>query len=171
MFSSLVEDLIVTDAAGTAKSMTFRIKSSKTDCFRREHTITLHATGSEDCPVAAVSEWLEVDAGSETSALFRTSKGNITRTDVAKVMKETLTSCGLRGERFNTHSFRIGGCVTLAAAGYTEAVISCFGRWASSCWKEYLVLDQSTLRDVCVRMSRVTTQDVQARGHGGLRSD
>jgi hypothetical protein len=86
-------------------------------------------------------------------------------------MRDTLHDCGFKGELFNTHSFRIGGCVTLAAAGYTEAVISCFGRWASSCWKEYPVLDQATLEEVCVRMSRVTTKDVEARGHLGLRSD
>ena len=172
MRDACVSDVVVTNGGdGEPSSMTFKIKVSKVDCFRRGSVITLHATGTTDCPVAAMVDYLRHDDSGSDDALFRTRKGNATRNDVAKELKTALSGIGIDESNFNTHSFRSGGCCTLAAAGYGESVISIFGRWASSCWKQYLTLDQKIIREVCVAMSRVTTEDIKARGHAGIRGD
>ena len=42
--------------------------------------------------------------------------------------------------QFSTHSMRIGGASTLAAAGYTDSIIQKMGGWKSTCFLRYIRL-------------------------------
>ena len=58
-------------------SLTFQVRNGKADYFRRGSTITLYATGSNDCPLAGVDDWLRHDGGGPSDALFRTVLGTL----------------------------------------------------------------------------------------------
>lgn len=155
---------------GSVDTMTITIKSSKVDVFRRTHVMTIHGTGDEICPVAALERYITHNPAPPDSPMFQFKDGTfLTRQRLATALRSALGMCGYRQDKYSTHSLRIGGCCSLAAAGYGREVIAVYGRWASNSLELYLQLDRSMLREASLGMARITQSDYDRRGTEGLR--
>jgi hypothetical protein len=150
---------------------TLLIRTSKTDPFRNSHEVTIHATGQPDCPVGIVSHYLKANSHrAGTTPLFVLANGAfLTRGAVCKTLRESLRGLGLNDRAYAPHSFRIGGTVSLAAAGIPTYVLAILGRWASDSYLLYLKLTPAVLADVYRRLGKVTAANVISRGSAGLR--
>lgn len=114
------------------------IRAAKTDVFRRTSTHRINATGTSDCPVRRMADWLDVRRAGPDEPLFRLNSGrNMTRADLSRVMRLTLDYIGLNPAEFAPHSLRKGGAISLSAAGYGPETICLLGRWRSESWLDY----------------------------------
>ena len=152
-------------------SMVFTCIASKCDPFRSTVELVVHATGTSDCPVQAMRLWLASRPRSKApEPLFVHADGSyVTRGRLASVLSELLRECGHAQTKFSTHSMRIGGCVSLAAAGFGREVIAIYGRWASDSLLRYLKLGRGTLCEATLGMAAITQEQVEGRGKVGLR--
>ena len=62
-----------------------------------------------------------------------------------EVTRKLLKLLGYDDTQFHGHSFRKGGATSLAKAGVSDSVIQLVGRWASECYKLYIVTPMETL--------------------------
>ena len=115
-----------------------RIKSSKTDPFRKGCTITLGAISDPKlCPVAAMIAYLR-RRGLASGPLFRSSNGRpASRSWFCRRLKESIAIIGVTGD-FTSHSLRIGAATAAAAAGLSAETIQAMGRWSSDAFKIYI---------------------------------
>lgn len=164
-------DMQVVDGAGGSQRVELTIRASKTDVFRRQHLVAIHPTGKDDCPVRLLAQHLEQNrTRAADSPLFVMEDGTyLTRTKVTAKLRECLERLGLRGNAYASHSFRIGGCVSLAAAGAPTHIISTLGRWKSTCYLDYLQLTHGVLAATYRQLGDVTPRTVATRGHLGRR--
>ena len=78
-----------------------------------------------------------------TTPLFVDDKGSkMTQTAVIARVRELLDKAGLEGKEFSGISLRRGGAQTLLRLGATDKIIMGMGRWASSCFKRYLSVEE-----------------------------
>jgi len=166
-----LQDLRVHPSLAYPATATMSIRCSKTDPFRNSHSVTIHATGTRDCPVAAIAKFLRARAGGRPNGpLFVLANGHfLTRAAVSTRLRRGLTNLGLKASAFAPHSFRIGGTVSLAAAGVQPYLLAILGRWKSDCFLLYLKVTPTILADVYRRLGRVTPQEVAREGHHGHR--
>lgn len=159
------------DDDGILASMVFHCVSSKCDPFRETVDIVVHATGTEDCPVQANFEYAASRPRPKgPTPLFQHTDGTyVTRSRLSACLRQILSECGYKQNQFSTHSLRIGGCCSLAAAGYGREVIAIYGRWKSNALLLYLKLGRATLRDASVGMASINEGDIETRGKRGLR--
>ena len=121
------------------KSMTIRIKSSKTDQFRRSAVLLISKTSTSTCPVKAMDKFLTQSNTRKSSPLFTFRNGKfLTRQDVSSMTKSLLCLAGTDPTLFSSHSYRIGAATTAAAAGISESLIQVLGRWRSTAYKTYI---------------------------------
>jgi len=161
------------DDDGNISSMVFTCVASKCDPFRLTVDIVIHATGTKDCPVKAMRKYLASRKRStKPEPLFAHTDGTfVTRGRLVSCMMALLQECGFPQTKYSTHSLRIGGCVSLAAAGFGREVIAIYGRWKSDSLLLYLQLGRATLCEATVGMAQVTMEMVEGRGKDGLRRD
>lgn len=116
------------------------LRASKTDPFRRGHSITLTPTATSTCPVAALGKYLALSANIPPDApLFQFSDGRLlTRQEVTASIRTLLASSDIQPHLFSSHSFRIGAATTAAAAGIPDWLIQTLGRWSSQCYQTYI---------------------------------
>lgn len=89
------------------------------------------------CPVRTISRYISW-RGSMQGPLFRHKDGtSVTRKQFSDLLKSALTFSGQQAERFNTHSFRIGGTTHMAQEGSSDSQIRLAGRWASNAFQAY----------------------------------
>lgn len=139
------------------------IRKSKTDVFRKSAEVRIFETGSIDCPVRAMKEWLRVRQAGPDAPLFQLNDGtNITRDRLSGVMRACLAFLGLDPKKYAPHSLRKGGAVTLSAAGYGKEAICRFGRWSSDAYLEYLGLSDAMKAAAFVGMASVKDGAVSA---------
>lgn len=164
-------DLEVTTGGGTGPTARLTIRASKTDVFRRTHRVEIHATGKRDCPVRLLTDHVARNAGRPAaSPLFVLASGAfLTRSKVTARLRQCLEALGFRGKAYASHSFRIGGCVSLAASGAGSHMIATLGRWRSECYLDYLELTPAVLAGTYRRLGEVTAANVASRGHMGRR--
>ena len=117
--------------------MFVRIKCSKTDPFRKGHTLRLGVSGTDICAVRALVHYLHRRGGS-AGPLFRHASGlPLTRATLTMWLKQAAARAGLDGN-FSGHSFRIGAATSAAAAGIPDHLIKTLGRWFSNAYQLYI---------------------------------
>ena len=122
-----------------------RIKQSKTDPFRRGHTVVLGRSHSDLCPVASLLSYLVI-RGMRRGPLFCKADGSpLMRSDLVGAVQTALAQAGLATQNYTDHSFRIGAATTAAAVGLEDSVIRSLGRWRSLCYNRYVQLPAAEL--------------------------
>ena len=159
------------DDNGEVTAMVFHCIASKCDIFRETVDIVVHRTYTDDCPVMAMLEYLaSLRKVNEPTPLFVHSDGSyVTRGRLVSTLQLLLAECKYKQTLYSTHSLRIGGCVSLSAAGYDRAVIAVYGRWKSDSMLLYLQLGRATLNQASRGMANITQKDIDTRGHSGIR--
>ena len=139
---------IAVDSPSSPKTMSVRIKQSKTDPFRLGVTIFLGRTDTVLCPVGALLSYL-VMRGPGEGPLFRFKDGQaLTRTGLVSALRKALAKAGLKPEMYAGHSFRIGAATTAAVCGVPVDTIKTLGRWKSQAYQLYVRLPQRQLAGI-----------------------
>ena len=108
---------VALDSLSDPSVVRVNIKVSKMDPFRRGVAVYLGKTGTELCPVAAVSAYLAV-RGSKQGPFFQLASGTpLSRLRIA------LKSSGFDASHYSGHSFHIGAATTAASIGIADALI------------------------------------------------
>ena len=140
--------------------VTIRIRGSKTDQYNLGCVRTVHASGDgEICVVKALTALFRQfperrQGGTESyKPLFRLPSGAmLLRSLVQAWLSKAAVSEGLPGDRYGSHSLRIGGATAIyLACGETETPKR-FGRWASGSFSLYLWESRSSTQQLARQM-------------------
>ena len=146
--------LLWKDIATTSTAVRLHIKASKTDPFRKGCTITMGVTATCTCPLRAVTAYAAVRSGEPSSPAFIFEDGSpLTRQRLTANLRVLLSAAGFAPEKYASHSFRIGGATTAAAAGLPGWQIQAMGQWTSDCYTRYVRIPQSTLLQASRRLA------------------
>ena len=138
------------------------IKASKTDPFRQTCTITIGATYTSTCPVAALQKYITLTKHSSSLPLFIFEDNTfLTRQRLTSHLRTLLQLAGFDPDAYASHSFRIGAATTAAAAGLPDWQIQAMGRWSSDCYTRYIRTPQSTLAQTSRRLASCGHTSVQ----------
>ena len=127
------------------------IKSSKTDPFKIGVTIRVGATNTECCPVHALLCFINCH-NYRSGPLYTFSDGTfLTRNYVSNLLHRLWP-----GINIDTHSFRIGGASSAAAAGVADSTIQLLGRWSSNAYRRYIRVPDQAIVNTAVLMCSAT---------------
>lgn len=133
------------------------LKASKTDPFRCGHTIPYFKVECIFCPVKALSEFVtersKFARDLTAPLLLFHDYSHLTRTKFLHMLHETCAQGGINGAGFLGHSFRIGAATTCAKRGVADHLIQSLGRWKSDCYKTYVHVAKSSIREAHIRMA------------------
>ena len=119
-----------------------RIHHAKCDNLNLGHSVAVVANGGAFCPVLALHALLDSHPPGRdrpSDALFAQPNGNLLTTrQLSSWVKEAAVAVGLDPRNFSSHSLRIGGCMSLAAAGIERYGIKLRGRWVTDSFERYL---------------------------------
>ncbi len=136
-----------------------RLKSSKTDPFRKGVDIVVGRTGNRICPVAAMLGYLRA-RGAGPGPLFRFKEGKpLTKPRFVSQVRETLQARGIDGSSYSGHSFRSGAATTAARAGVEDSTIKMLGRWKSDAYQLYIKTPRHHLAAISTRLAATQGQD------------
>ena len=127
-----------------------RLKSSKTDPFRKGVTVIVGRTHSPQglCPVVANIAYM-VARGFSQGPYFTFEDGKaLTRDRFVRAIRVALAAEGIQSSLYSGHSFRIGAATTAAANGISDVMIKTMGRWESAAYTLYVRTPRDQLRDV-----------------------
>ena len=128
-----------------------RIKASKTDQFRKGHTVRIGATGAKICPIRALMSFLHL-RGSGPGPLLRHETGEaLSRQTFLSWLQSSLALLGIEGN-YSGHSFRIGAATTAATVGIPDHLIKTMGRWLSDAYQLYIRTPSVVLEQVAARL-------------------
>ena len=92
----------------------------------------------EVCPVRHLSYYLSL-RGYEPGPLFSfPTLSPIPRQFFSKHLSNLISFSGFQGDRYKSHSLRIGGASYYASLGYTDTQIRLLGRWESNSFVKYI---------------------------------
>ena len=129
--------LSLADVTFTDDHYCLRLKSSKCDPFRQGCVVRLGRSGSDLCPVVALSRYLSI-RGPLPGPLFHCSDGTpLSLVLVNQWLRAILRSAGITGN-YSSHSFRIGAATSAALAGFPDHLIKTLGRWSSDAYLRYI---------------------------------
>lgn len=114
-----------------------RLKSSKCDPFRKGCLVQLGRSGSDLCPVGALSQYLSIRGGSPGPLFQCLDRTPLSPVLVNKWLRLILHSAGITGN-YSSHSFRIGAATSAALAGLPDHLIQTLGRWSSDAYLRYI---------------------------------
>ena len=121
------------------------IKCSKTDLFRKGHTLQIGA-------VKVFVHYLHKCGGIRGPLFKHQNDLPLTRTTLTTWLKGLALRTGLEGT-FSDHSFRIGATSTAAAVGIPDHLIKTLGRWLSNAYQLYTRTPPRILDAVATRMA------------------
>jgi len=125
-----------------------RIKTSKTDPFRKGVIAYLSRTNNNLCPVGAVAAYLAV-RGRSAGPFFKLSSGlPLSREVLVSRLRAALCPSGLEVGKYSSHSFRIRAATTAAAVGIEDSLIKTLGRWKSAAYLLYVRVPRAQLASV-----------------------
>lgn len=101
-----------------------RLKSSKTDQFRRGVDVFIGSSLNELCPVAAMLAYL-ARRGGHPGALFHFEDGTLLTPD--RFTARVRDALGHTGKSYAGHSFRIGAATTAAEKGLEDSLVKALG--------------------------------------------
>ena len=129
------------------KKLMFILRTSKThDQSMKPQIIKITsndkvAADAACCPFAILQHYAQQRRScrhrNEPFFIFR-DRAPVTPVHVRKILREVLSLAGLNARLYDTHSFRTGRCVDLAAMNVSVESIRKFGRWSSSAVYKYL---------------------------------
>ena len=115
-----------------------QIKVSKADPFRNGHEVRLAASQSSICPFRAISKYITFCFRPSAPLFVFIDNTYLTRQRVAKTLQSLLGPNFPEVCRYSSHSFRIGGATSAAAADLPDWLIKTLGRWSSNCYERYI---------------------------------
>ncbi|XP_056618189.1 uncharacterized protein LOC130432718 [Triplophysa dalaica] len=142
-----ISDLAVLDA----ETISFHIKQSKMDQFKRGHFIFIFNLQSPIQPYQTLLAYLHLrrsQAKVPSEPLFIDDSGRpASRFWFQNHLKSVLRQSGIPEEHFSSHSFRIGAATTAAQKGLSQQQIQALGRWTSEAFKSYIRTDRSLIKE------------------------
>ena len=147
--------LMLSNISVSHDSLDIYISESKTDPFRKGHTITLVTTNTCTCPVMAYKKYITLRGkvvGDAPVFVFQ-SGICLTRSNLTSMIRRLLTSAGLNAVVYSSHSFRIGAATTAASANTPAWLIQTLGRWSSDCFKTYIQCPRNTIHEALRSMA------------------
>ena len=133
--------------------MQVRIKSSKTDPFRKGVDIYLGRTHNSLCLIMAMMAYLSV-RGDTAGPLFHFKDGKpLTRDRFVNKLQDTLRNIGICQGSYSGHSFRAGATTTAAQHGIPDATIQLLGRWQSTAYLVYIKTPRDKLASITATLS------------------
>ena len=114
------------DVTLSSSTLTIRIHQSKTDPFRKVHTLHISATSTSTCPVQALLRNREmIPPAVRSGSLFSARRFSpLLRTHVTNTLRCLLQQTSHNSQLYSSHSFHIGAATTSAAAGFQPWVIN-----------------------------------------------
>ena len=142
-----LEDVAV-DNKKDPQMLQVRLKTSKTDPYRRGIDVYIGRTENKLCPVTTVLAYLK-SRGAGKGPPFQLQNGRpLTRARFVIEVKKALDRAGIKSTHFSGHSFRSGAATTVAARGIGDATIKMLGRWNSSAYQVYIKTPRAHLAKV-----------------------
>ena len=86
----------------------------------------------------------------QNQAPFSLSPMAVTRADINNILRDTSNGAA----NISSHSLRIGAASTAAAMGCPKYLIQSMGRWSSDCFRRYIRLSDTTIRNTSRAMAR-----------------
>ena len=130
-----------------------RLKTSKTDPFRKGVDVVVGKTGDAIFPVSAVLNYL-LARGAGPGPLFHFKDGKpLTKARFVSQAREALQTAGDDGMSYSGHSFRSGAATAAAKAGVEDSTIKTLGRWKSDIYQVYIKIPRHHLAAVSVRLA------------------
>jgi hypothetical protein len=135
-----------------AVAVSIRLAGAKNDQHGRGSTRTMYATGDPLlCPREALKTVLRA-----RKAIGRQHDiylcANLDVSEVSRALKTVAVKTGVPASNYSSHSIRIGGATSLLRGHVDGLVIKRLGRWLSSCYEGYPVLDSEATRGLSARM-------------------
>ena len=131
-----------------------KLKSYKTDPFRKGANVTVGATQSPLCPVLAFIRYLHLRPNKTSGALFKFQNGRpLSRKWFSNRLKLACATAGAQGD-YTAHSLRIRAATALATAGLFSREIQVLGRWTSDAFKLYICTSRKVLTTAAHRLLR-----------------
>jgi len=124
------------------------IKRSKTDQFAKGVTLSIGATGTDLCPVAAMLAYLAQRGNTPGPIFIFSDRRLLTRDHFVTCIRAALEKAGIDASLYAGHSFRVGAATTAAQRGLQDSLIKTLGRWQSSAYMVYIRTPHSTLISV-----------------------
>ena len=116
------------------KNVLIQIKASKTDPFREGCSLRLVSLEHALCPVVALYKYMDIHQR-RSGPLYTFSDGFfLTRVQLVAILTRFLGDSA----SLNSHSFRVGGATSLAAANVPAYIIQRLGRWKSNVFQQYI---------------------------------
>ena len=145
------------DVQFSATTIAVDLRQSKTDPFRRGHTITIQATLTSTCPVRAINCFAELSTLRSGSVYYGGRFTPLSRDHLTDVLRHLLQQAGYQQRLYSSHSFRIGAVTTAAAAGLPAWLIKSLGRWSSDAYQTYIQCPPETLCLIPSLLARADT--------------
>ena len=106
-----------------------------------EHPLLLNS-GNILCPVSALDRMFHlIQVPSHCPAFCSPSGKPINYWTCYNFIKDIIDRAGLNGDKYNSHSFRRGGCTLAAQSGIIDWKLKKMGDWKSNCFQEYIHSD------------------------------
>lgn len=128
--------------------MSIQVKISKTDPFRKGHTILIGKTNQPICPVKAMKNYLGARTNTPGPLLQYQSGTPLTKDALTFETRSLLAMSGLNPMQYAGHSYRIGAATTAASVGLPPWLIKTLGRWSSDCYERYIRCPNALLSEV-----------------------
>ena len=145
------------DVQFSATTVAIDLRQSKTDPFRRGHTITIQATSTSTCPVRAFNCFAKLSTPRSSSVQYGGRFTPLSRDHLTDFFRRLLQPAGYQQCLYSSHSFRICAVTTAAAAGLPAWLIKSLGRWSSDAYQTYIQCPPETLRLIPSLLARADT--------------
>ena len=142
--------LLLSDVRIRNDSVRLHLKTSKTDPFRHGVTVRIEANNTFLCPVNALHLYPSTRPNKQGPLFVFLNGTFLTRTDINNTLRDTSNGAA----NISSHSLRIGAASTAAAMGCPKYLIQSMGRWSSDCFRRYIRISDTTIRQTSRAMAR-----------------
>lgn len=154
-----VADLQLKTSSEGHQYVALRLKTSKTDQFRRGHILYAGHSSHLICPVCIASQLLalynESNTPADSTPLFALDDGSaLSRPVLLKFVSQRLRLLGFDPLAYGGHSFRVGGATSAASAGLNDYEIKTLGRWSSDCYRRYIRTPISSILQLSSKIAK-----------------
>ncbi|XP_077349935.1 integrase/recombinase xerD homolog [Lithobates pipiens] len=131
--------LFVEEVACLTDRVTMKVRRSKTDQDGKGKEVVVFAIpGCHLCPVRVLWEFLGCLPALLGSLLLHERGEFLSRFQFITVFRKCLLALGLGGEKFSSHSFRIGAATEAVRWGLDEESVKRISRWESRRFRSYV---------------------------------